>query len=342
MALDSDERRLRVESTCVPENAFGEPRVLGSPSGRFRLTVRTYRRAPNTWAYSRGVVERMADGAVICDLARNLAPFHHTFVAKGDEEWLVTGRSYMSQTIVNLDRGEVYEPSRDAYDSNAFCWAACFLSGDERTLAVDGCIWACPYEYRFFDFTDPARLGWPMLPIEPDGYLEVESEKPPEWRADGTFECYAVHDGIVVARTVLRREDARMVVVERFVDPAERARREEVERANAAIDAAREKFRAEDELYRVMRLEIDRLAIPDEGYVTWGTKDGASTIGKYFRRKEPRASADIEWGIDRSDVAISVQLYDREGKRTEVIVFERSPTGMRAAVERIAAVFASS
>ena len=34
---------------------------------------------------------------------------------------------------------------------------AAYLSPDGHTLAVDGCHWACPYEYRFFDFTDPAR-----------------------------------------------------------------------------------------------------------------------------------------------------------------------------------------
>src|SRR4051794_18332596 len=98
MRETSAEKQRQVEARCVPENAFGEPRIELSPSGRFRLTVRTYRTAPNTWAYARGIVERVADGTVMCDLARNLGQFHHTWLTKGGEEWLIAGRSYTSQT----------------------------------------------------------------------------------------------------------------------------------------------------------------------------------------------------------------------------------------------------
>ncbi|MEO7097044.1 MAG: hypothetical protein ABI175_27540, partial [Polyangiales bacterium] len=314
---DAEERRRRVETTCVAENAFGEPRVVLSPSGRFRLTVRTYRLTERSWSYSRGIVERVDDGSVVADVARNLGQFHHTFLTKGGEEWLVAGRSYTSQTLVNLDRAEVREPPGDPYESNAFCWASCFLSRDERTLVVDGCIWACPYEYRFYDFTDPAARGWQPLPIEPDGYLEVESEKPPVWREDGVFECYAVSGGEVVARTALRRDGDRMLVAERFVDPAEQARRDETARAHAAEEAFRERFRAEDPIYLAMRSELARLALPDDGYSTWGKKDGARLAGKYFRRKEPHASADLQWGADGDGVPIAVQLYDGPGNRAE-------------------------
>jgi len=121
-------------------------------------------------------VVRLADGATVCDIKRNLFGFHHSFVVKDGREYLITGRSYMSQTIVDLDRGAEYEPEGDHYDGHAFCWTDCFLSPDGHTLAVEGCIWAAPYEIRFFDFTDPAA-GWPALPIAGADWLEDPSNE---------------------------------------------------------------------------------------------------------------------------------------------------------------------
>lgn len=171
------------------------PHVHHSPSGRFRLEVRTYRTRPNCWCYAQGLVIREADGAVVADVRRNYSNFHHSFVTKDGREHLVAGRSYMGQTIVDLERGiEWNDPKHpDGYDGMEFCWAASMLSPDGRTLLVDGCHWACPYEYRFYDFTDPAQ-GWPALPIRDakgeDAWLPAEDRRPPELRDDGTIVCY--------------------------------------------------------------------------------------------------------------------------------------------------------
>lgn len=35
-------------------------------------------------------------------------------------------------------------------------------------LAVEGCIWAWPYEVRFYDFSEPMKLPWPQI----DRYLD--------------------------------------------------------------------------------------------------------------------------------------------------------------------------
>lgn len=54
------QRRDEVAKYFVDENVEGEPKVIVSPSGRFRLTIRTYRTAPGRWNYSRGTVTRIA------------------------------------------------------------------------------------------------------------------------------------------------------------------------------------------------------------------------------------------------------------------------------------------
>ena len=150
-------RRTEVARHVVDANLEGEARQVLSPSGRYRLAIRTYRTAPRRWSYTRGTVTRVVDGSVVCDIQRNFNVFHHSFVTKDEHEYLIAGRSYMSQTIIDLDRGREFEPGSDHYGGGAFCWARCYLSPDGNTLAVDGCVWAAPYEYRFFDFTDPSR-----------------------------------------------------------------------------------------------------------------------------------------------------------------------------------------
>lgn len=128
-----------------------------SPSGKYRLVTRYYNQGKGYWSYSRGTVYRGDE--LVCDVKRNYSTFHHNFVTKNGQEWLITGRKYMGQTIVNLDTATEYENN-----DGSFCWSSARLSPDENMLVVEGCHWACPYEVKLFDFTDPSK-GWEELPI---------------------------------------------------------------------------------------------------------------------------------------------------------------------------------
>jgi len=189
----------------LPENEQPDHREKFSPSGRFRLDIHTYKTSEGCWNYSRGRVYRVSDGGLISDIKRNYSTFHHAFVVKNGVEYLIGGRSYMNQTIVNLDEGREVEVSDEdrMKMGNAFCWAMPVLSPDGNTLVVDGCYWAAPYEFKFFDFTDPDR-GWPELPIITRGEYEKHKdnledaenaylyadEKKPEFNDDGSFTIY--------------------------------------------------------------------------------------------------------------------------------------------------------
>lgn len=158
---------------CVSQSEtdrWGEDRLVAdateelfSPSGRFRLLIRYYDQGKGYWRFSRGTVYRVSDGVEMADVKRNYSRFHHSFVNKNGHEYLISGRSYLSQVIVNLDTGIEFDNSGQG-DGYNFCWAKHWLSADGNTLVVNGCFWAGPYEFKFFDFTDPAQ-GWPELEL---------------------------------------------------------------------------------------------------------------------------------------------------------------------------------
>jgi len=149
------------EDFYKPENVRNTTEVL-SPSKRYKLVITDYFTKEGCWNYTRGQVYRVSDNGLIADIKRNYSGFDHSFQTKDSQEYLITGRSYMGQTIVNLDEGwEVSTPG--PYEGTEFCWIMHYLSQDGTTLAVEGCYWACSYEIAFFDFTDPKISPLPVL-----------------------------------------------------------------------------------------------------------------------------------------------------------------------------------
>lgn len=335
MTNENAQRRAEVSKYFVDENVEGEPKVIMSPSGRFRLTIRTYRTAPGRWNYSRGTVARVADGETVCDIQRNYGMFHHSFVTKDGHEYLIAGRSYMSQTIVDLDHGREFEPAGDHYNGAAFCWARCYLSPDGNTLAVDGCIWACPYEYRFFDFTAPSK-GWSSLPIVGAERIEYPSDKRgPEWIDASTFECPQWDEkDEPQERTRVERRGAEMVVIEHWVSETEQKRRDDEARAEAEQEAWWETFRSSDPMYQRLVELVKSHHLPCDN-LDW--QPTGHKLALWFRRLEPRVSADFEWDIDER--TLRVQLYKVGGERDQAVTFEPTLDGVEAAVALITQTF---
>lgn len=95
----------------------------------------------------------------IIKLPKDEATIHHSYFVRNNQEWLQAGSLY-KPLFINLDTKEIFPKERKSVDH--FCWAECYISDDGNTLAVDGCIWACPYEYRFYDFSDPSKGAIPL------------------------------------------------------------------------------------------------------------------------------------------------------------------------------------
>src|SRR6185312_13000866 len=81
--------------------------------------------------------------------------------------YLVTGADYQGQTVIELDTGRRRDFIPDAAkDGVGFCWTDHRFDPSTQLLIVEGCIWAAPFEYRFYDFSDPMEKGWPELEFE--------------------------------------------------------------------------------------------------------------------------------------------------------------------------------
>lgn len=333
---DSAAVRAEVDGYCAEANREGAAEDVLSPSGRFRLIVRNYRSRPGAWNVSRGVVTRVSDGAVVADLCRNISGFGHTFVQKDGAEWLIAGRAYTSQTLVNLDTGAEYEPPGDPYLGEGFCWTDVRLSPDGNTLLVEGCVWACPYEVRFFDFTNPAR-GWPELTLDGIPALaESSNVAAPRWRDDGTAEVHlADHQKEPHERVVLERRGDRMVVRTHDVSDAERARRAAALRHAADVRAWWKTFHTTDPRYLRLVALVEQHRIPND---TLDWQPGGRSLCEHFRRAEPGASADLNWNLDEE--TLFVQLYGPTGERAERTQFPSTLEGIEAAMAKVAHAFA--
>lgn len=156
-----DNVRTNMNEFFIPENITGTEKKVLSPSGKYELTINTYKTKEGCWSYSRGIVT--CGSKIICDIKRNYSEFVYQFMTKDNQEWLICGRSYTGQTFVNLDTG--YEYNNDG-ESNSFCWVEIEVNKDASVIAVTGCHWACSYEIKFYDFNE--KDGLKELPIEID------------------------------------------------------------------------------------------------------------------------------------------------------------------------------
>lgn len=168
---------------CQEENypeAKEKRKVVTSPSGRYTLTISLHpqdsgdgKSSIHYWGYTKGTVTGgdLSAPVIVC---RNYPSYPHLFVEDHPDgnDYLVCGRDYQSQTIVNLKTGE----TRDHTSPPNFCWAAYTASPSKLTLAVDGCYWGASYEVIMVDFSTP-MTGLTILRQEGDeGYAWVEGE----------------------------------------------------------------------------------------------------------------------------------------------------------------------
>lgn len=166
-----------MDAMFTPENDRGTYSTIVSPSQRYQVEIRGFATKPGCWDYTLGIVTAVESGVEVARIRRNYASFLACWVTTPDgREWLVGGESYMGQTLVDLATGAIrHDPKHGAYEGYEFCWVDAQLLPDGRTLLVQGCHWACPYEYRLYDFTDPMQ-GWPEITCDVELSLDDTSE----------------------------------------------------------------------------------------------------------------------------------------------------------------------
>ena len=156
-------RRAQSQWRCRDESQTGEADVHRSPSGRYTLHVTRHAEGPTTWSYSRGWVYEGEH--LIAEICRNYGHFPFAWVEHhpSGHAYLIGGEDYQGQTVIELDTGRRADHlPPEADEGVGFCWTAYEASPSGLTLAVDGCYWACPYELRLVDLSDPLA-GLPVL-----------------------------------------------------------------------------------------------------------------------------------------------------------------------------------
>lgn len=179
------ERRDLIESAFAEMSPVeGSTQIHASPTGLYSLEVSAYTSGPGTWNYSRGVVRRTSDLAVVADIKRNYGSFWFAWVShKNGNEYLLCGEDYQGYNVVELHSGRNHFHFPDeAFNGNGFCWAVVHPSPDGLTLAVDGCYWACPYELVFFDFSNPMDV-----PLSELARID-DFEDTAGWKSSNAFE----------------------------------------------------------------------------------------------------------------------------------------------------------
>ncbi|WP_438020347.1 hypothetical protein WMF18_15295 [Sorangium sp. So ce315] len=78
--------------------------------------------------------------------------------------------------MIELDTGRRRDHlPAEAAEGVGFCRTDMRFEPSAAMLVVEGCIWACPYEFRFFDFSDPMS-GWPEKPILQGAWISEEEQ----------------------------------------------------------------------------------------------------------------------------------------------------------------------
>ncbi|KYF49452.1 hypothetical protein BE08_33065 [Sorangium cellulosum] len=223
-------------SFFTPENEqVDSRRELLSPTGKYRLVVSSFSTGEGTWDYTQGAVYRTGAADPIAVVQRNFGSFPFLFVEghPNGHDYLVCGEDYQGQTVIELDTGRRRDHlPAEAAEGVGFCWVEMRFEPPAAMLVVEGCIWACPYEFRFFDFSDPMN-GWPE--IEASEMVDAD-RRPPTFNADGTIVCYQSASAgqasgneaetPIAATWTFRREGLKLVLQGAWVSEEEQARRE--------------------------------------------------------------------------------------------------------------------
>ena len=344
------------EWMCRDSIATGEPTVVKSPSGKYEFHLTRHSTGKNTWNYSKAKVYR--GGELLTEVCRNYGSFPSLFVEghPNGHDLLVCGEDYQGQTVIELDTGRRRDfLPKEAGQGIGFCWSSYEFHAATQILVVNGCYWACPYEFKFYDFSDPMEKGWPLLETEccidsdrkdpvlgEDGTIttfETQWEHPEDEDNEDFDEDTAPRVDAVVRK--FKREDGKLTLVSEWVSEAEQQRRKEREEGEREYKAWCEEFKATDPLYLayVERVKDPWLAPAD--YMSTGVThdnwcpDFKERESRWCRRivdrkKNQPYTLDYEWAVKTGPVKLTVY---KDGNTFETKFWPHSVEGVHAAFD---------
>jgi uncharacterized Zn finger protein (UPF0148 family) len=328
-----------------------------SPSGKYKLVTSGFGTKPGCWSYTQGQVFEQGSDTPIATIQRNYSSFPFNWIEDhpNGHAYLIGGEDYQGQTVIELDTGKRRDSLPEAANKGwGFCWTGTTFDKGTSILVADGCFWACPYEFRFYDFSDPMGTGWPEIEVEDS--VDVD-RKAPTFEADGTIVCYqseyinddeddddADEDGAekkpeerpVAATQTFRREDMKLVLQSEWVSEKEQQKRAAREEAQRKYEAEMADFKANDPLYLAFMAHLKDPAFSQEESLwsgvthdTWcpDFKVYEPRIGKRIFRDNTQ-EIEIEWARKTGPVKL---ILHKDGKRENKFWMEHSVESIEAA-----------
>jgi hypothetical protein len=194
--------------------------------------------------------------------------------------------------------------------------------------------------------------GWPEIVLA-DDCIDMSSKKP-LINPDGTVTCYETKyeesdddndeekERNVVATKTFKREGLCLTLIEEWVEPAEKIRRDEAEVARKAWNEKWEEYKKSDPIYLLVKKRVESDEFDNDGFVSIGqTYEGwcphfTGREGRICRRLTNRrqvgehtVTIDLEWGRETAPIKLIVFHDGKEGKTRW---FDRSVEGMTTAL----------
>jgi len=318
-----------------------------SSSGKYRLIITPFETKPGCWNYTQGLVYKVGSNNPITEVQRNYSSFPFLWIEKhpNGHDYLVCGQNYQGQTVIELDTGKRKDCLSDgAEEEYGFCWADYRFDANSQLLIVSGCIWACPYEYRLYDFSNPMG-GWHELSC--DICINDFEGKWPTIELDGTIRYYQpgmTEDGEpmdeIVATQTFKREGLKLVLVSEWISEKEQECRIRHTQAMKAYKERLEIFRSSDPLYLACQeLLKDPIWNPDEHdavgitYADWcpffeGKEQ--RMCRRIIEKGKSKYTVDLEWVMVSGPIKLVIY---KDGNHFEEKFFDHSVNGMHEAFE---------
>lgn len=322
-----------------------------SDSGRYRLVVTPFATKPGCWNYSRGEVFRVGTESPIARIDRNYGSFPFAFIEDHPtgKDFFLAGEDYQGQSVVDLTTGQRRDLlPEEALKGMGFCWASYHYVPEWQAILVDGCYWACPYEFRFYDFSDPMN-GWPQIgddiPIDSDDRKPefngdtvkvFETREPSDYYEEDPEEDPKPEDKEVGAFKVYRREGLALVEIESWVSEREAKARADREESNRKYQEWLETFRSTDALYLAMAEGAKDPIFKGDTYDSVGRTyddwcpDWKGNERRMCRRihytKSQGYTFDLEWATEMGPIKLTIF---KDGKSHETRFFPHSVEGMQ-------------
>lgn len=351
----------------LPENEVVKcRREVQSPKGKYRLVIQAYTTGKGSWNYTRGTVY-VGDAELVAFNA-NYSSFTHSFVEDhpNGHDYLICHENYQGQTVCELDTGRVrrFLPE-EAAKGFGFCWAGHEFHPQTQLLVVNGCYWACPYEDRTYDFSNPME-GWPEVSFpqgadsgsvtllddgralitqdhrvwigQPGGehrYREYSKDYDDLDISDDDCDNDANWETVKDAQTWYVRDGMKWVEATAWVS-AEEVKIREVQAAREKAEAERwAKFKATDELFlKFVELSAkhQKDLKPTEGmWRSWSKKE--ESWEKTLYHEEGKISVRLSCGTETAPIRVTKWVYGVGDK--EQGTFPRTVEGMEEAFQKV-------